>query len=282
MPDPAQLMGVVEEVSANDPPQEVLPADLSIGNEALPKANPLVPTGLGLPALPKKLVARIWANEYIDFSELPPAKGKVRALNQSLEGQVILVQAEDLLQSKRLIPDLPTWIQCFAVYATVLTKKYPGRFADLMAYAATIATASKKYKWPAWVVYDQNFRQEAASNPDQPWGKIDPSIYSQCFLGMAKSAEGWCQTCQSLDHTSDSCPAGSSSNASRKRSWQTVARQQGDSTYKPTCLKFNKNDGDCPFGARCRYVHCCSRCKGGHPIRRCPLAATIPKEKAPQ
>ena len=123
-------MGVVEEVSANDPPQEVSPADLSIGNEALPKANPLVPTGLGLPALPKKLVARIWANEYIDFSELPPAKGKVQALNQSLEGQVILVQAEDLLQSKRLIPDLPTWIQCFAVYATVLTKKYPGRFAN--------------------------------------------------------------------------------------------------------------------------------------------------------
>ena len=167
MPDPAQLMGVVEEVSANDPPQEVSPADLSIGNEALPKANPLVPTGLGLPALPKKLVARIWANEYIDFSELPPAKGKVWALNQSLEGQVILVQAEDLLQSKRLIPDLPTWIQCFAVYATVLTKKYPGRFANLMAYAAAIATASKKYKWPAWVVYDQNFHQEAASNHTQ-------------------------------------------------------------------------------------------------------------------
>ena len=56
---------------------------------------------------------------------------------------------------------------------------------------------------PAWVVYDQNLRQEAASNPSQSWEKIDPSIYSQCFLDMAKSAEGWCHTCQSLDHTSD-------------------------------------------------------------------------------
>ena len=30
--------------------------------------------GTGLPALPKKLIARVLANEYIDFAELPPAK----------------------------------------------------------------------------------------------------------------------------------------------------------------------------------------------------------------
>jgi len=284
MPSSALLAGVVDEVTDSDPLSEIPAADLtqvSVGSDALPKSNPLVPTGPGLPALPKKLVDRIQANEYIDFSELPPAKGKVRALNQSLEGQVILVQAEDLLQSKRLIPDLATWVQCFSLYTTVLLKKQPSRFAELMAYASTIAKASKKYKWPAWVIYDQNFRQEAASIPSQSWAKIDPSIYSQCFLGMAKSAEGWCQTCQSLDHTSDHCPAGS---GSRKRSWQTAARQQGGDpiNLKPTCPKYNKNDGDCPFGARCRYIHCCTRCKGNHPVRRCPLASTTLKEKASQ
>ena len=42
-------------------------------------------------------------------------------------------------------------------------------YSLLMAYTATIATVSKKYKWLAWVVYDQNFPQEAASNPAQPW-----------------------------------------------------------------------------------------------------------------
>ena len=36
--------------------------------------------GSGLAALPKKLVERIRANEYIDFTELPPAKGKARSL----------------------------------------------------------------------------------------------------------------------------------------------------------------------------------------------------------
>lgn len=68
--------------------------------------------GVGLPALPKKLVERIRAN---DFADLPPAKGKSRSLPQSLEGHVIVVQAADLTQPRRVIPDLATWSQCFAL-----------------------------------------------------------------------------------------------------------------------------------------------------------------------
>ena len=53
----------------------------------------LVTSGVGLPALPKKLVAKILPNEYIDFAELPPARGKNKPMSHALEGQVILVQA---------------------------------------------------------------------------------------------------------------------------------------------------------------------------------------------
>ena len=132
----------------------------------------------------------------------------------------------------------------------------PALYSLLMAYTATIATVSKKYKWLAWEVCDQNFHQEAASNQAQPWPQKNWSIYSQCFLGMAKSAKGWCQTCQALGSSSDSWLAGSNTSTSRK--W-LASRQQGDSAYKPTackptCLKFNKNDRKCPFGARSRYV----------------------------
>lgn len=254
------------------------------GGGATPKTSLMVATGNGLPALPRKVVDRILANEYVDFAELPPAKGKVRGLNHSGEGQVILVQAEDLLQSKKMIPDLATWVQCFSVYVAVLARKQPERVPDLLGYAAGIARASKKFKWPAWIVYDQNFRQEAVSNPAQPWSKIEPSIYSQCFLGMAREAEGWCQTCQSLDHVSSNCPMGASSYSNpRKRPWQAAAaRQQGDFAHKqPTCFKFNRNDGKCPFGARCRFAHSCSQCKGNHPLGRCTVAAPPLKEKQP-
>lgn len=49
------------------------------GNSAQPPM-PLVTIGTSLPALSKKLVAKRLANEYIDFTELPPAKGKAGIL----------------------------------------------------------------------------------------------------------------------------------------------------------------------------------------------------------
>jgi hypothetical protein len=53
--------------------------------EETSSSQPLVTIGTGLPALPKKLLTRVRANEYIDFSELPPAKGKGRPMPQFLE-----------------------------------------------------------------------------------------------------------------------------------------------------------------------------------------------------
>ena len=43
---------------------------------AKPSTSTMVMLGIGLPALPKKLVDKIEAGEYIDFTELPPARGK--------------------------------------------------------------------------------------------------------------------------------------------------------------------------------------------------------------
>ena len=43
----------------------------------------------------KKVGGKIETNEYIDFGELPPAKGK--GTIQAFEGQVVVVQAADLV-----------------------------------------------------------------------------------------------------------------------------------------------------------------------------------------
>ena len=67
---------------------------------------PLVTVGTGLPAILKKLIARLLANEYVDFAELPPAKGKGRPMPQSLESQIIVVQAVEVMQIRKIIPDL--------------------------------------------------------------------------------------------------------------------------------------------------------------------------------
>jgi len=57
--------------------------------------------------------------ECIDFNELPPAKGLSKAVPPYLEGQVIIVQAEELTASWKLIPNFETWSQCFALFAFI-------------------------------------------------------------------------------------------------------------------------------------------------------------------
>ena len=178
----------------------------------------LVSVGMGLPSLPKKMVDRIQANEYIDFAKLPPARGKSRPTPQAMDGQVIVVQAADLLQARRVIPDLATWSQCYALYVAVLAPHQPTRLPELMSYQSLIARVSAKFRWPSWVVYDQNFRQEAAGNSHMSWAKADPSIYAQCFTNQAISAENWCDKCHSLDHYSSKCPS-----RPRKWPWSAVA-----------------------------------------------------------
>ena len=66
----------------------------------------MVSTGMGLAVLPRKLVEKIKANEHIDFTEVTPAKGKSCPIPKSLEWQVLVVQAADLLQARKIIPDL--------------------------------------------------------------------------------------------------------------------------------------------------------------------------------
>ena len=67
------------------------------GSSSSQPPTPLVAIGTGLPALPKKLIARVLAHDYIDLAELPPAKGKGRPMPQSLEGQIIVIQAAELM-----------------------------------------------------------------------------------------------------------------------------------------------------------------------------------------
>ena len=201
-----------------------------------PGQQSLVPVGQGLAALPRKLVDRVRANEYIDFLELPPAKGKTRTASQMMDGQILLVQAADLNQSRKIIPDLDTWLQCYALYVAILAPDQPRRIPELMAYQTIISKASQRYKWPSWVVYDQSFRQEMAGAAGQPWSRVDPSIYALCFTGQAVSGENWCSNCQSL---------------------------------LEVCRKFNRFAGDCKFGKDCKFRHACSSCGEPHPVSCC-------------
>ena len=161
--------------------------------------------GQYFPAVSKKLTDKILRGEYVEFSDLPPARGRVKSIPHS-EGHIVVVQAADLVNTRKVIPDLATWVQCFTLYMAIVVKQEPERASSLLAYMAEVARASMKYRWPSWVVYDKNFRQAAAESGLKDWSNIEPRIYSQCFTGMHISQECWCKDCESIDHTSESCP----------------------------------------------------------------------------
>ena len=219
--------------------------------------------GHGLPSLPKTPVDRILAGCYIDFADLPPAKGKIRPL-PATEGSVILVNGYDYLQQRCLIPDLATWLQCCALYTAIICSRNPGRLTDLLGYMAQIPKASQRFKWPSWVVYDLNFRQEAASRDSTDWAHLDPSLFAQCFTGQAKQNEAWCKVCHSLDHSSDQCPI-SPPPPKRPKLTTNHSSPTPRISYE-VCRCYNR--GTCTE-EECRYRHCCSRCYGAHPISRC-------------
>ncbi len=115
-----------------------------------------------------------------------------KAISIQGDGQIVVVQAADLLQTTKIIPDLATRAQCFAIYVAVRGAHQPNKLADLMGYQSLVARASKKFKWPSWVIYDQNFRQEAAGNDELQWAKAEPRLYTQCFTDQDISRENWC------------------------------------------------------------------------------------------
>lgn len=229
-------------------------------------ASNMVTLGRGLQSLPKKMVDQIRSNQYVDFTELPPAKGLAKTIPQTVvgDGQLILVQTTDLTDSRRIIPSLAVWLQCFSLYIAALSPPQD-RLCDLMAYQAFIARCSVKYNWPSWVVYDQNFRMEAANQPDRLWAQSDSDIYTQAFTNQLAFAENWCSECQSLDHARASCPR-KPPNQPRPPS----PNRGGYHKSRRVCTFYNNNPkGDCKYGRDCYFRHVCSACGGRHPQVTC-------------
>lgn len=239
-----------------------------------------VAPGPGLAAVPKRVMEKIWNGEYVDFNELPPAKGKGRSVIQG-EGQIVLVQAADLMATKKLIPDLGVWAQCFALYMAILAQKKPEKMPEMLAYLTTISKASTKYRWPSWLIYDHNFRSEAAGDPSRSWAVVDPSLYSQAFVNMSISEDNWCTRCHSLDHATYRCPLRPTGMGARKRQWANFTpsyppakkQEREPGAKREICKKYNRYGGDCRYGDTFKHLHACSRCKEeGHPCTECTKA----------
>lgn len=209
--------------------------------------------------------------------ELPPAKSKPRSLPPDLDGRVLLVQLHELDSSKKAILDFTTWAQCFALYSAAVLQRQPDRAGDLMAYFFFTAGNARKYRWPSWVVYDQNFRQLMAGTQDMVWAKTDPGFFTQCFIHTQKAQDSWCSHCHPTEHTGTGCPY--SPSTSRPNPAETSSPEHKYEKKGAICRDFNNPKGKgCRWGANCYRKHTCSDCRGAHWRFKCPTKMTGPPQ----
>ena len=110
------------------------------------QASPAHGRGRGLSALAKNLGERILVGELVEFTELPPAKGKIKGLPHSVKGQIVVVQAADLSDKRKMVPGIATWVQCFSISISVVTSEAPDTTRSMLAYPAMNAKCSLRYR----------------------------------------------------------------------------------------------------------------------------------------
>ena len=231
---------------AGDPP----------GIRAKDPSSAMFSVGAGLPPVPKKLVNRIQAGEFVDMAELLPDRmGCTAALFHN-------EKVDKLLKSKRRqVSTITEWIQCFSIYAAVLTAKHPNRIQDLLGYQALIVEACSEYNNEAWLGYDRQFRQMAAASPGITWARIDPTLWNMAFTGQAKAVR--CKFCFSLTHVSEECDWAPTARVAT--TLVTVAPPPTPTLQQwknagQICYSWNQSsDPHCPYPS-CKYQHICLFC----------------------
>ena len=251
-------MGQVPTKEQLDTLRAMEPVDLQAEKVPKPAKQSMaevITLGAGLPQVPKKLVARIQAGEFIDMSELLPdrlsASGSPLTKSNSSEA------SGPSKQNRRNVANILEWLQCYSIYVAVVTEKIPEKIKDLLGYQALIIQVKMENEGDAWLGYDCRFRQIAASKPNLAWAQLDPTLRNLAFSGATKVAR--CSHCFSLTHASKECDWAPQDPPQQ-------AQQQSPRTS--ICMTWNYQP-ECPY-TDCRYKHICLHCYGMHRATYCP------------
>ena len=80
-----------------------------------------------------------------------------------------------------MITTIEEWSTAFSSYMAIIIEKFPERAQELIQYFMTIRYASNDTTGLAWVVYDSQFRTQAANNRNLNWGHIDMQLWVKIF-----------------------------------------------------------------------------------------------------
>lgn len=207
--------------------------------------------GPNRPPIPGRLAQRIWRGEFIEMEELLPENAARYASEENPS------KAKEKNNTKIVSP--LAWVECFQAFTAVVACKSPERVPDLLAYSTLIVHAARQFEGDAWLIYDRNYRQQAAAMQLTKWAEVNTSLWTLAF-SQAKPAPH-CSHCMSVDHRANDCPK------SKKLDKSTPS--QGNTSGErvlPICRDWNF--ATCR-SSTCRFRHVCLDCHGLHPQSDC-------------
>ena len=245
------------------------------------KCGPYV-LGEGLPPLPARLVNRVWRGEFVDMADLLQDNLEAERRRGRDDGEP---SGRASRPTRREVPDMLSWAQCFCTYVVVVAEKQSGRVRQLLAYQATMLREASRCGGQGWRAYDAMFRQLAVAEPSTDWSRLNPSLYATTFLAQQVKGGKLCHLCMGSDHTTEECALGPLQLRMTKSRPQVVEKgeRQGGGVgtaaqardlrirQRSDQICYAWNEGRCRFPL-CRYRHSCLRCRGEHPALNCAVA----------
>ena len=118
--------------------------------------------------VPAKLKQEVLSGEYFELGKVLP-KNLTNFRKDNEDTLEILLNSSILTtkQTKRkLITNIEEWSTAFSTYMAVVVEQFPQRSLELIEYFRIIRYAANSTPGLAWVVYDHQFRTQAANDHD--------------------------------------------------------------------------------------------------------------------
>ena len=241
------------------------------------KLKPLIYSP-ALPPVPAKALGKIRTNTYFALKELLPNNAALLQRLQELGHITTLTMQPNATVRLREINNPLTWIFCFLSF--IAAKTDIEETCDLIAYAQIILPLTRQHGGAGWLIYDQQFRQQATGSALTPWREITNPLLSATVLTAQADAGAATRRLFALSvRAMTTCqPSRSTSKESLGKTTAGVpSRSQPRRRYaglNNICRNFNYN---ACMADSCRYNHVCLLCS--HPGHGARESGKKPKRK---
>ena len=202
----------------------------------------------------EKAKAKIYADQYVDFTELlSPLPNAAATSSLPTSSTPVTGGAATTTETPRKKWPISerAWFKAFFAFQAIRNSRFPQEAPQLINYGHHIASMMDEGQ--DWRRYDQDFRLERQSKPLR-WDDIHVLIFAKATVSKATAAP---------------TPASGSFRPSDNSS----------DIPKGYCYGFHHPHRQCPDPHNCTFKHSCPSCGGEHTLNRHKIIAAKEKER---